>query len=199
MIPNHLISFHSINLPLYHFFFVKQMDMFPSPNPHNLQIFNTCVLGALHTIPAGIQLIWNYIYCWWISIVNMRKFMKTVLETMLDYQHVDCLKVIKGDYRKLYLHMMTSSNGNIFRVIGPLWGSPVNSPHKGQWCGALMICTWTNGWVSNRDAGDLRRYRAHCDVIVMNTDSSGVRDTVTEIASLWLSIHAQNTLLVHLR
>ena len=44
------------------------------------------------------------------------------------------------------------------------------SPHKGQWHGALMfslICAWTNGWVNNRDAGDLRRHRAHFDVIVM--------------------------------
>ena len=40
--------------------------------------------------------------------------------------------------------------------------SPVNSPHKGQWRGALMfslICVWINGWVNNRDAGDLRCYR----------------------------------------
>ena len=48
--------------------------------------------------------------------------------------------------------------------------SPVNSPHKGQWRGALMfalICVWINGWVNNREAGDLRRYRAHYDAIVM--------------------------------
>ena len=48
--------------------------------------------------------------------------------------------------------------------------SPVNSPYKGKWCGALMfslICVWINGWVNNREAGDLRRYRAHYDVIVM--------------------------------
>ena len=48
--------------------------------------------------------------------------------------------------------------------------SPVNSPHKGQWRGALMyslICTWINGWVNNREAGDLRRHRAHYDVTVM--------------------------------
>ena len=48
--------------------------------------------------------------------------------------------------------------------------SPVNSTHKGQWCGALMyflICVWINGWVNNREAGDLRRYRAHYDVTVM--------------------------------
>ena len=47
--------------------------------------------------------------------------------------------------------------------------SPVNSPHKGQWCGALifsLICTRINGWVSNGEAGGLRRNRAHYDVTV---------------------------------
>ena len=45
---------------------------------------------------------------------------------------------------------------------------PVNSPHKGQWRGALMfslIYVWINDWVNNREAGDLRRYRTHYDVI----------------------------------
>ena len=48
--------------------------------------------------------------------------------------------------------------------------SPVHSPHKGQWRGALMfslISVWINGWVNNREAGDLRRHCAHYDVIVM--------------------------------
>ena len=48
--------------------------------------------------------------------------------------------------------------------------SPVNSPHKGQWRGALMfslICVWINRWVNNREAGDLRRYLAHYYVTVM--------------------------------
>ena len=38
--------------------------------------------------------------------------------------------------------------------------SPVNSPHKGQWGGALMfslIYAWINGWVNNCEAGDFRR------------------------------------------
>ena len=54
------------------------------------------------------------------------------------------------------------------------WGIhrlPVNSPHKSQWRGALMfslIYAWINDQVNNRDAGDLRRHRAHYDVIVMN-------------------------------
>ena len=54
-------------------------------------------------------------------------------------------------------------------VRGIHW-SPMNSPHKGEWCRALMfslICVWINGWVNNREAGDLRRHCAHCDVIVM--------------------------------
>ena len=49
--------------------------------------------------------------------------------------------------------------------------SPVKSPHKGQWRGALMfslIWVWKNGWVNNGDAGDLRRHRAHYDVSVMS-------------------------------
>ena len=48
--------------------------------------------------------------------------------------------------------------------------SPVNSLHKGQWRRALMsslICTWINGWVNNREAGDLRRHLGHYDVTVM--------------------------------
>ena len=48
--------------------------------------------------------------------------------------------------------------------------SPVNSPHKGQWRGALMfslICAWIDGWVNNHEAGDLKRHRAHYDVTVM--------------------------------
>ena len=46
---------------------------------------------------------------------------------------------------------------------------PVNSPHKGYWCGVLMfslICAWTDGWISNRNAGVLRRHPAHYDVTV---------------------------------
>ena len=50
--------------------------------------------------------------------------------------------------------------------------SPVNSPHKGQWRESLMfslICGWINDWVNTREAGDLRCYRAHYDVIVMES------------------------------
>ena len=45
--------------------------------------------------------------------------------------------------------------------------SPVDSPHNGQWRGALiysLIRDWAKGWANNRDAGDLRRHRANYDV-----------------------------------
>ena len=55
---------------------------------------------------------------------------------------------------------------------------PVNSPHKGQWRGALMlslICAWTKNWANNGHAGDLRRHGAHYDVIVMPCNNPGTR------------------------
>ena len=54
-------------------------------------------------------------------------------------------------------------------VRGIHW-SPANSKHKGKWRGTLMlslICAWLNSWVNNREAGDLRRHRAHYHVSVM--------------------------------
>ena len=69
--------------------------------------------------------------------------------------------------------MMTSSNGNIFRVTGPLCGEFTGHrwiPHT-KASDAELYCfsiwAWINGWVNNRKAGDLRRYRAHYDVTVI--------------------------------
>ena len=75
---------------------------------------------------------------------------------------------------------------------------PVNSPHKGQWRGALMftlICVWINGWVNNLDADDLRRYRGHYDVIVMLRQNGTVSPTPLQLFAdgtaqcSWASIH----------
>ena len=70
--------------------------------------------------------------------------------------------------------MMTSSNENIFRVTGPLcgkftghrWIPLTKASDAGLWC-FLWSATWINGWVNNREAGDLSRHRAHYDVTVM--------------------------------
>ena len=72
--------------------------------------------------------------------------------------------------RTVVVTLLYLSNGNIFRVTCPLYGEFTRPPHKGQWRGVLMfslICTWINRWVNTREAGDLRRHRAHFEVIVM--------------------------------
>ena len=85
--------------------------------------------------------------------------------------------------------MMTSSNRNFFPRYWPfvrgIHRSPANSPHKGQRREALMfslICAWTNGWVNNHEAGDLRRCRAHDDVIVMCNSCEYIRNYTTNNA-----------------
>ena len=71
-------------------------------------------------------------------------------------------------------HMMTSWNGNILRVTGhlcgeftgPRWIPRTKANDAELWC-FLWSAPKKNGWVNNREAGDLRRHRAHRDVIVM--------------------------------
>ena len=59
--------------------------------------------------------------------------------------------------------------------------SPVYSPQKGQRC-FLWSAHWIKGWANNRQAGNLRRHRAHYDVIVMlvRADNKENIETLTE-------------------
>ena len=73
--------------------------------------------------------------------------------------------------------------------------SPVNSPHKGQWHGALMfylIRAWINGWVNNRKAGDLICHRAHYDGIVMILTHAYIHH------SAWMGYEAAKWNVVHI-
>ena len=75
-------------------------------------------------------------------------------------------------------------------VRGIHW-SPMNSPHKGQWRGALtfpLICAWINSWANNREAGDLRRQRAHYDVTVMHSQYHG-RWWSSNVRNQHISLH----------
>ena len=68
---------------------------------------------------------------------------------------------------------MTSSNGNISALQAISAG---NSPVTGEFPAKRPVTRsfdvffdlrWINGWVNNREAGDLKRHRAHYDVIVI--------------------------------
>ena len=82
-----------------------------------------------------------------------------------------------------YFSMMTSSNGNFLRVTGhlgweftgPRWMPRTKASDMELWC--FLWSVWINDWVNNCEAGDLRCYRAHYDVIVME-----------KIDVLWLHI-----------
>ena len=59
--------------------------------------------------------------------------------------------------------------------------SPVNSSHKGQWHGTLIffvICARKNCRVNNHEAGYLRHYCTHYDVIVMTNVPGNMRKWV---------------------
>ena len=133
------------------------------------------------------RLIWNMIISIfffnsriiWILISSIHPFSVVKLTVMVNKNG---RRIIKQSYRKHWAWMETMAiHDDVikWRHIPRYWPfvrgihrSPVNSPHKGQWRGALMFlwsAPWINGWVNNRKAGDLRRHRAHYDVIVMCT------------------------------
>ena len=49
----------------------------------------------------------------------------------------------------------------------------------------FFVHAWINGWVNNREAGDLRRHRAHYDVIVMIVRITG--PLCRESTAIWSS------------
>ena len=102
------------------------------------------------------------------------------------------VKYINHIFHKLAPNHVTCMHNDIIKwkyfprywpFVRGIHRSLVNSPHKDQWCGALvlsLICAWINGWVNNREAGDLRCHGARYDVTVM----------FTEICCTWYKIAA---------
>ena len=89
-------------------------------------------------------------------------------------EKVMCFRLLNfPDYHKILIHddvIKWKHFPRYWPFVQRIHRSQVNSPHKGQWRGALMfslICTRINGWVNNGEAGDLRHHRGHYDVIVM--------------------------------
>ena len=115
-----------------------------------------------------------------IPIINLRRFddsLGFILEIPIQTNQyflsenkswINCTRMAVC---RALMNMMTSSKGTFSELLAICAGkSPVPGEFPGQWRGASMfslICVWINGWVNNREAGDLRRYRAHYDVTVM--------------------------------
>ena len=94
--------------------------------------------------------------------------------------------ILPSRYTIIIIHMMTSSNGNIFRVTGRLcgeitgqrWIPRSKASNAGLWC-FLWSAPWINGWVNNHETGDLRRQRTHYDVIVMHINSMQIHSAAS--------------------
>ena len=100
----------------------------------------------LHHFRVCFRCVWNLIYLWHIQY-NW---------TGYTLAHDD---VIKWKHFPRY-----------WPFVREIHRSPENSPHKGQWRGALifsLIYARINAWVNNREAGNFRCHRAHYDATVM--------------------------------
>ena len=114
-----------------------------------------CMLRIIQLLPETLFASKRQLF-----LLNAYKALNSVL---VPLSHSKC-----GD------HMMTSPNGNISHVTGALCGKFTGHrwiPHTKAsdvelWC-FLWSAPWINGRVNNRKAGDLRRQRAHYDIIVM--------------------------------
>ena len=83
----------------------------------------------------------------------------------------------------LWWRHQTETFSALLVICAGIHRSPVNSPHKGQWCGAMMYSlfgAWINGWVNNGEAGDLRRHRA-----IMTSQCSNVYSKSPWTRVLW--------------
>ena len=81
---------------------------------------------------------------------------------------------VRGMHQTTSYHMMTSWKhfprywSFVVEFTGDRWIPRTKASDAGLWC-FLWSGPWINDWVNNRGAGDLRRHRAHYDVIVMNS------------------------------
>ena len=67
---------------------------------------------------------------------------------------------------------------------GHRWTPLTKTSDAGLWC---LICVWMNGSVNNREAGDLRRHRAHYDVTVMTTIDLDRYEAFQRNAIVWIA------------
>ena len=125
---------------------------------------------------------WNRQQCWFIfedpnvRVARLLESLATIKEVAYRWQYL-C-----SSYHQLSNQLAPGMSSQIhddvikWKHIPLYWPfvrgihrSPMNSRHKGQWRRALvfsLICVWINGWVNNREAGDLRRHRGHYDVLL---------------------------------
>ena len=143
------------------------------------------ILISVHTnnLPSwfgtGDNLDCGWSASWYIAATMVPSHEKCHLY-IIQRMHVNYVSIVThgSEHMTASPHWFIAGHGDViqwkhfpryWQFVRGIHRSPMTSPHKGQWRGALMfslICVWINGWVNNREAGDLRRYRVHYDVTV---------------------------------
>ena len=141
------------------------------------------VSRQLHSLIRHLLPLWRIQRMLCIESVNSPvchagRLRSTVLMTSYKMVHISSNKRVAWSSKQAKVLHITSSwwhhQMETFSTLLALCAGnslvPMNSPHKGQWRGALifsLICVWINSWINNREAGDLRHHRGHPDVSVM--------------------------------
>ena len=162
--------------------------------PHIYFTHRQYTLYYIHRVWLWFVLLWLYHQFMWIFMIYLPLFQGCFSGTgailIPNHQPYDCL-------------LNRLSNGNIFRVTGPLCGEfighrwiPLTKASDTELWYSL-ICARTKGWINNRDAGVLRRHRAHYDVTVMCSGSNDVDRFVLRVyfRSLWWRHEMLSTLI----
>ena len=154
-----------------------------------LRVTGLCVGNSSETSEFPAQRASNAenVSIWWRHHVNSCNGPERGLSKVIDKHtpHPPILSINHGLAWLIMLHhwiewiptlliMLTSSNGNIFRVTGPLceefighrWIPRTKASDAGFWC-FLWSRSEPNSWANNGDAGDLRRRRANYDVTLI--------------------------------
>ena len=116
------------------------------------------------------------------TLMNMDKYIVWIhyerLHNHNKAKHNKTVCIFIGIYCIRHRHQVQPPAGSATRLVATgHW----RNEHLAPWrtlprprprprCRALMfslICAWMNGWVNNREAGDLRCHRTHHDVTVM--------------------------------
>ena len=110
--------------------------------------------------------------------------MNKLLVCVLREEKFNCLSHLKSDFFLMFLLQFTCKRimlsltwwrhqMKIFSAwlafcgeIAGHWWIPLTKASDAEFWW-FFLCAWTNGWINNRDAGDLSRHHAHYDVTVV--------------------------------
>ena len=140
-------------------------------NEHNFQM-----LCSDYIVDIFPRILFNLMASTDWGLKNGRHFVDTIFKITVSKECFSCwFQLHRSLFQGVQLTIsknwlspctMTSSNGNIFRVTGPLCGEFLSQRPVTRNI-ALFFDLRLNKWINYRDAGELRQNHAHYDVIVM--------------------------------